>query len=280
VPESSPSNASRPYRWIFLALAFVLSWVFWIPAALSGQNVRASAWTIPHVLGGFGPSAAGIILVYRTQDREGRRAFWARVWGFKRISLPWYLFILFIFPIVVGLSVVIDLALGYPLQAFPTLDAIRATPVALIGMIVIGVVTGPLSEELGWRGFGLDRFQARRSPLAAALIIGAFWAVWHLPLFLMRGTNQYAWQFGSVRFWLFLLASLPLSIIFTWAANHNHRSILAAVLLHFMYAFTLSLIHPFPTRVYAYVTALLCLVAVGIVFILGRSAPPEMDEYE
>ena len=235
---------------------------------------------IPYILGGFGPSAAGVILTYQTQDREGRRAFWARVVGFNRISLPWYLFIVLIFPAIVGLSLLIDLALGHPLQAFPTLEAIGATPVALVGMVVIDIITGPLSEELGWRGFGLDQFQARHSPLAAALIIGAFWALWHLPLFLMRGTNQYEWQVGSVRFWLFLLASLPLSVIFTWAANHNRQSILAAVLLHFMYAFTLSLIYPFPTRIYAYVTVLLGLTAVGMVLSLGRSKPNETNEHK
>jgi len=33
---------------------------------------------IPFLVGGFGPSIAGIIIVYRTQGREGRGEFWRR----------------------------------------------------------------------------------------------------------------------------------------------------------------------------------------------------------
>jgi hypothetical protein len=59
--------------WQFFALTYALTWIFWIPLALSGQDVMAGPLMIPLLLGGFGPSIAGIIMTYRTQDREGRR---------------------------------------------------------------------------------------------------------------------------------------------------------------------------------------------------------------
>jgi membrane protease YdiL (CAAX protease family) len=267
--ESVKSHPSL--GWIFFALTYALSWLFWIPTALSGRDPKTSAWVIPYMLGGFGPSVAAILLNRRATDQEGRRAFWNRVVSFTRISMRGYLFIFLIFPVLFGLSFLIDRALGYPMPDFPTLKAIRATPIALIGMVLLGIITGPLSEELGWRGFALDRLQDRHGPWIATLIIGLFWGLWHLPLFFIRGTTQYRWGFGSVRFWLFLTASFPLSAIFTSVYNRNNRSILSAVLLHFTYNFTLNLVYPFPARILIYETVLLFITAIALT--LGQNNP-------
>ena len=52
--------------WIFITLTYGLTWVFWILLALSGQDVMAGPLMIPLLMGGFGPSIAGIIMNYRT----------------------------------------------------------------------------------------------------------------------------------------------------------------------------------------------------------------------
>jgi membrane protease YdiL (CAAX protease family) len=100
----------------------------------------------------------------------------------------------------------------------------------VVGMVVIGIITGPSSEELGWRGFALERLQSRWLPLVSGLILAPLWWGWHLPLFFVSGTTQYAWGFGTPSFWLFLMGIVPLSILLTWVYNHDGRSILAAVL--------------------------------------------------
>ena len=256
--------------WVFFALAYGLSWLFWIPAVLSGQDINATAWLVPYVLGGFGPSVAGIIMVYRRRGKEGRRDFWKRVVDFKRISAGWYLFILLIFPALFSLSLLLDFIFSGSIPALEALAQIAANPLMLVGMTIIGIITGPLSEELGWRGFALDRFQARWSGVASSLTLGLFWWGWHLPLFFMKGTTQHEWGLGSLRFWLFLLAIVPLSILLTWAYNHNRKSILAAVLLHFTYNFTLGLVYPVSTTVLLYQVGLLFITAFGVIVVFGR----------
>jgi membrane protease YdiL (CAAX protease family) len=69
---------------------------------------------------------------------------------------------------------------------------LRSLSGAPTGMVVIEIIGGPLSEELGWRGFALDRLQDRWSPLVSSLFLATFWAVWHLPRFSMSDTTQYA----------------------------------------------------------------------------------------
>jgi membrane protease YdiL (CAAX protease family) len=95
-------------------------------------------------------------------------------------------------------------------------------------------IFGPFPEELGWRGYALDSLQERINPLFSSLVLGLIWAIWHTPLFLMRGTYQYDLGFGSVDFWLFMLFATLSSIFFTWIYNNNQRSILSASLLHFV----------------------------------------------
>jgi len=39
-----------------------------------------------------------------------------------------------------------------------------------------------LPEEYGWRGFALPHLLKSRSAFASSLIIGLFWALWHIPI--------------------------------------------------------------------------------------------------
>jgi uncharacterized protein len=86
-------------------------------------------------------------------------------------------------------------------------------------------------EELGWRGYMLDRLQATWKPTTASLILGVFHALWHLPLFWIVGTNQSRYLSG-IDIALFVAFVLAGSICSTWCYNDNRRSTLAVILLH------------------------------------------------
>lgn len=98
--------------WNFIALTFALTWIFWILLAVSGQDVMAGPLMIPLLLGGFGPSIAGIIMTYCTKDKSGRRDFWRRSINFKQISFGWYLVIFGLFPLAYGLAILLDMLMG------------------------------------------------------------------------------------------------------------------------------------------------------------------------
>lgn len=44
-------------------------------------------------------------------------------------------------------------------------------------------------EELGWRGYALPRLAARLGLGWSNILLGVIWASWHLPLFLIEGTD-------------------------------------------------------------------------------------------
>jgi membrane protease YdiL (CAAX protease family) len=57
--------------------------------------------------------------------------------------------------------------------------------------LVILTLTDGLGEELSWRSFALPRLLSRHNALAASLILGVLWALWHLPLVWTEGSAMY-----------------------------------------------------------------------------------------
>jgi len=79
---------------------------------------------------------------------------------------------------VVVMVVVANAALGAP---WPRADQLAHWP-GMLDTFLIALLFVALGEEPGWRGFLLPRLQQRFAPLTADLVLGAIWALWHLPL--------------------------------------------------------------------------------------------------
>jgi uncharacterized protein len=235
IPNSAHSTLSSP--WIFFGLVFCWSWSFWIAAAALGINVQSALGQTLKILGLLGPMFGGIGFAYFTQSPEGWREYLAGIIDPKRIGPKWYLVIFLFVPMVMAVSALLDSALSG--GAALTLIAQRVTPFLAAPLtifpFVLGLfINGPIPEELGWRGYVLDRLQARWNALTASLILGAIWAVWHVPLFFMTGMKHETQGVGSPWFWLFMVSVIPMAVIFTWIFNNTRRSTLAAILFHFM----------------------------------------------
>jgi membrane protease YdiL (CAAX protease family) len=96
---------------------------------------------------------------------------------------------------------------------------------ALMAMFSLGF--DGLGEELGWRGFALPRLLRRFSPLMASVIMGAVWAVWHVPMALTAGSPM-----SGIPFHHHLSHMFAVSILFTWIFQNTRGSILLAILFH------------------------------------------------
>ena len=76
--------------WAFFALTYALTWLFWIPAALTGRSIGEFPVTLLIALGGICPAVCGISLTRLTRDKAGWRDYWRRVIDFRRIGARWY----------------------------------------------------------------------------------------------------------------------------------------------------------------------------------------------
>ncbi len=125
-----------------------------------------------------------------------------------------------------------DWIAGPGVDAYVRLNSIGGTFV--IGALVALVLDeGGTLEELGWRGFLWPILQdAFRSPVLAALLVGAMHWAWHLPREipnLLGGAPLSAWATGQL---FFLLLCALLSIVACYCVNASGGSVWPAVFVH------------------------------------------------
>lgn len=228
--------------WVFFVATFAWTWLFWGIAIFLNVTMETTLGFVLLLLGVIGPMVAGIGFIYRTRNREEQRDYWRRVFSLKQIPVKWLLVILLFVPVLNILAALIDILTGGSGATWGEAAlSIVLNPLSIIPSILFATLI-PFIEELGWRGYVLDRLQEKRSALMSSVVLGVLWSVWHLPLFFVEGTYQAGLGVGTWAFWLFIIGVIPLSLPFTWIYNNTGRSILAVILFHAMVNFTGELI--------------------------------------
>jgi len=222
---------------LYFAIAFGWTWLCWITAAALGLTVEAPAGGMLMLAGLLGPMIGGIVCTRRL-GKEAWREYGRRIVDVKRIGGRFYAVIALIVPLLFVATVGLDRLLGGTGGVWEEgARQIAASPLSIIPFALTIFLIGPM-EEFGWRGFALDWLQERSNALTASLVLGVAWSLWHLPLFFVPGTYQNDLGLGTPSFWLFVVGIVPLNVAFTWVYNNTNRSILGAMLLHFMVNFT------------------------------------------
>ena len=160
---------------LFLALTFGLSALTWIPQIQAGTIhplwILATMWC---------PAVAAIATRLITQRN-------LRGFGWKPGKLKW-LALAYVLPIFYALPVYL-IAWSSGLGIFDEgkwIVAPNLTPLTGLAMIAsAGLAASLLSatgEEIGWRGFLVPEMLKVSSFRRTALVSGAIWATWHMPL--------------------------------------------------------------------------------------------------
>jgi uncharacterized protein len=216
-------NLAKP--WIYFLATYAWTWSFFGLAYLmnvSGES--GSAIGVVIILFALaGPAVMGILFTHLALNKEGQKDYWKRVLDFKRISFKWYLVIFLLIP---AISILAALFSGY----WNNYSFSHRLPSLYLTLLSVPLV--PVLEELGWRGYVLDRLQEKYSALSSSLILGALWGPWHLPVFFLPGSIFGLMPFASLMFWLYMFHEIVISVVFTWIYNNTNRSILSAILLH------------------------------------------------
>jgi membrane protease YdiL (CAAX protease family) len=224
---------------VFWTVTFVTTWAFWFVAMALGGSSTASPTVIPFLLGGFGPVFGAIVVrVRRGRRHEPVPAHTVRLQLSAR--LLWVLPLLVLASAtVVGAALLADL-LGGPAVSLTggreLIAAVGGPLPFLIGM----VIGGPLAEEPGWRGTAYPRLLERMSRVQAGLVLGAAWAVWHLPLFFINGTVQSELGLFTWSGLMFTLSVLPMALLTGYA--YERAGVVAAIAVHFGVNATMALL--------------------------------------
>lgn len=206
----------------YYAIACAASWVLWAPVVLGQNGLRVLKiapnlfpWVIP---GTLGPLAACFVMHrLETGDWNAVRIVPSHLRQVSGIFLGPLLVFVCVFLVFPAL-----MSKGAPRMWHWHPSALAAIPGSMFGYNLLG---GPLFEEFGWRGYLQSRLQRLLSPWIAAISVRTMWAVWHLPLFLVR-------DWTSVSPVVFLFIMIGLSLVMAFGFNASGESIITAVLMH------------------------------------------------
>jgi membrane protease YdiL (CAAX protease family) len=230
--------------WWFFGVVYLLTLALFIPVIRSGKGISTPTNLLLMAAITWVPSLAGVLFVCLTRDRFDRRDFWRRTlrlppgrWGAVLASLA-------IFPMLVFISYALACALDGSRMTFAYASELVQDRKMLVQFLLVELIFGAISEELGWRGYALDELEVKWSPLAASLALGFVWALWHTPAFLVPGLSQYAMGgVFSLPYLSFFISVIFGSVMITRAYHLTRRSILVSgILMHFMYNLSITLL--------------------------------------
>lgn len=205
--------------WFYFVLTYALSWTVWF---IGGLLLPDELQILVTVIGAFGPFSAAILLLRTTGGKGGLKSWLRSTFNF-RIHYSWYLLGAIVLPFLFAIiHHLIYLVLGGKSGVEPSTDWL----LYFAYLIPTALLTGG-NEEPGWRGYITPVLLGRFNLYLSHIIVGVFWALWHLPLYL-----QGDWGGDDQPLIWLIIYCIPLSIIFTWLYFRSRRSVIPVMLFH------------------------------------------------
>lgn len=197
----------------YLVVTFLITWICWISLSvlikLGIINFYHPLAIILHLIGGFGPTIASILVF---NGKVTIKSIFKWVFKYNKRTIRYLLLFCFAETLVIGSSS-LEINTSFPLYIAP-----------LVFVQAVLIYGG--NEELGWRGTMQPIMESKMPFPFATLITGIIWSIWHSPLWFVNGASQ-----QNIPFILFTLLGIFLSF---WLAAIYKRtqSVFFCSLLH------------------------------------------------
>jgi len=206
---------------IYFVVTFAISWTGALSIAarafMRGESLPKMTGLMMFPIMLLGPCLAGIALTGILRGANGLKELLTQM---RQIRLAWWYAGLLIPPTLI-LTVLLVLK---------TCVSPAYSPNHFFIGVAFGVIAG-FVEEIGWMGFAFRELSLRHSELAAAILIGLLWGIWHLPVIDFLGTASPHGSYLIPYFLAFIAVMTAMRVLIAWLYA-NTKSLLLAQLMH------------------------------------------------
>lgn len=213
---------------LFFAITILLGWIPWVFGF--GSIIMAA------------PLLSAMIVSFAVEGLEGLKNLGKSMIRVKQ-NWKWYIFIIFTPALTYLLGIGIHILFGGASPEFPMFKENQFMVIMTFIVFLIPWQSSAFLEEVGFRGYALDKLQKKRGPLVGTLILGLFFGAWLLPEFFRTDSFQYL--MGGIKYYpWFIITEVGWSLIMTYVYNKTNKSaFLAGYLFHAVFnAWTLILL--------------------------------------
>lgn len=218
IEQSRRGVFGSPVGWFFL-LVLLFSLPFWVVGQLTSLPLPLIPGLPLSALQAFCPVLSAAIVVGWTSGRAGVLGLFRRALDYRQAQgRRWFFLAILTMPVVM---LVAWASLPITGTSLPTPEFSVVYEIAILPAFFVAAE----GEELGWTGFATDRMQASWGVLGTSLLLGIFWAGWHVVPDLQAGRSLswVLWQFEG---------TVALRVIMVWLYNGSGKSVFLVAIFH------------------------------------------------
>ena len=173
---NAPSiETGKPYRYrpvLFFAMAYLFTWIFWVPAIFVPQELGG----ILMLIGLLAPAVVSTVFVLASGSELLKQDLKIKIFGFYKVKWRNVLLAILQFAGIVVCSILLSLAFGQSLDQFSFTEDFSFTGVG-IGSALITVTLASIIEEVGWKGYCEDSIGNYMNWFWESLVFGVIWSL-------------------------------------------------------------------------------------------------------
>ena len=228
-------NKTENYKYkpvLFFVLAYVFTWIFWIPAIFLSEIISP----VLMLIGLMAPAIVSTIFIMVSGSDALKQDFKNKIIGFYKVKWLNVVWAVIVFAIVIVCSILLSLPFGQSLAQFSFTEGFSFTGVGIAGAFIT-ITIASIIEEVGWKGYCEDSIGNYMNWFWESMIFGVLWSLWHLPLIFIQGTYQAGLMVNPLYVINFFVSGIPMGFVITWVYLESDRSILACMIFHFFVNF-------------------------------------------
>ena len=212
---------------LFFVLAYLFTWMFWIPAIFVPENIGI----ILMLIGLIAPAVISTIFVLASDSEALKQDLKNKVFGFYKVKWQNVILAIIVFAAIIVASILLSLFFGQSIEQFAFTEDFSFTGVGIAGAFIT-ILVASIIEEVGWKGYCEDSIGDYMNWFWESMIFGVLWSLWHLPLLFIPGTYQAGLMVNPLYVANFFISGVPMGFIITWVYLVSDRSILACMVFH------------------------------------------------